>query len=216
MSKDLNIGKIITVQQHKDAIHMAVAPVVAQCPLTPGEHVGILPDGTASNTAKPHIGIVDPFLPHKTFAVKEGETFWLFLYPGSITSLHHEWTHPAFEKKPEPEPEFDGSPVRVNRTAGRPKVKGPTMAQVEAERKAAALEAAKLWMRAWAVEHMGDDYDGHVSEDDAFDNAIQAGHHHHVGSYESARDHIDKEWWDNWELITGEKGERNEYFSCAC
>jgi hypothetical protein len=27
--------------------------------------------------------------------VKEGEEFWMFLPPGSVTGLRHEWTHPA-------------------------------------------------------------------------------------------------------------------------
>lgn len=89
------IGKIIpkNVTMERDAVHIAIAPVVAAEPLTVGEHVGILLDGTASKAALTKVGIVDPYL--KTF-VKKGQTFYIFLYPGSITSLTHHWSHPAF------------------------------------------------------------------------------------------------------------------------
>lgn len=93
MSESLKIGQIIETPQNRDAIHVAVAPVVANSTLIPGEHIGLLPDGTASANP-PFIGVVDPFL---TRRVQAGETFWMFLKPGSITSLRHEWTHPAFE-----------------------------------------------------------------------------------------------------------------------
>lgn len=56
----LRIGKIIHHPQHRDAIHMAIAPMVAEEQLSPGQHVGIK-DGKATMCAK-HIGIVDPFL----------------------------------------------------------------------------------------------------------------------------------------------------------
>lgn len=88
----LGIGQIITSEQFKDAIHVAVAPVKAAHRLMPGDHVGLDGDGEATDKEK-WIGIVDPFL---TTWIGAGETFWLFLYPGSITSLRHDWSHPAF------------------------------------------------------------------------------------------------------------------------
>jgi hypothetical protein len=79
----------------RDAVHVAVAPVVAAAHLLPGQHVGVLADGRAGADEEP-IGVVDPFL---TEAVRPGQRFWLLLYPGTITSLRHVWTHPAFTVK---------------------------------------------------------------------------------------------------------------------
>lgn len=104
--KSLGIGKIITMEHHRDAIHCAIAPVVAGEDLKPGTHVGISESGKAYRSSD-KIGVVDPFLDHSR--VRAGETFWLFLYPGTITSLRHEWTHPAFEQKNEPQSEVESS-----------------------------------------------------------------------------------------------------------
>lgn len=78
----------------RDAIHIAMAPVVAAERLQPGQHIGLLDDGRACASDKP-IGIVDPFL---VDAVLPGHRLWLFLYPGTVTSLRHDWTHPAFSR----------------------------------------------------------------------------------------------------------------------
>lgn len=85
------LGKIASPQAGRDAVHIAVAPVVATHTLEPGQHVGLTPGGASADAE--HIGVVDPFL---TTGVYAGQKFWLFLYPGTITSLRHEWTHPAF------------------------------------------------------------------------------------------------------------------------
>ena len=101
------LGHILVGHYGRDAVHIAVAPVIAAESLKPGEHVGFVSiDGAtadATNTplqvgrSKKPVGIVDPYL---RGSVRPGEQFWLFLYPATITSLRHEWTHPAF---PEPE-----------------------------------------------------------------------------------------------------------------
>jgi hypothetical protein len=85
-------------ERQRDAIHVAVAPVTAAERLVPGQHVGFV---TADRehvgpleSQENCLGIVDPFLLQP---VEQGERFWLFLYPNSITSLRHYWTHPAFK-----------------------------------------------------------------------------------------------------------------------
>jgi hypothetical protein len=88
------LGESPKEDDRRDAIHIAIVPVVAACNLNRGDHVGLFSNGTASWDVKEKIGIVDPFL--KEY-VKKGETFWLCLYPYSITSLRHVWTHPAFK-----------------------------------------------------------------------------------------------------------------------
>lgn len=92
---EVTLGKIITGSPPRDAIHIAVAPVVAAHVLKPGERIGFLPDGTVGlgNPDRSTIGVVDPFLDK---AVEAGHRFWMLLYPNTITALRHEWTHPAF------------------------------------------------------------------------------------------------------------------------
>jgi len=94
----IEIGKLITDSQERDAIHVAVAPVVAFGKLYPGNHIGFVKNDnrTVGATASKKIGIVDPFL---TEPVDKGEQFWMFLYPNTITSLRHDWIHPEFREE---------------------------------------------------------------------------------------------------------------------
>jgi hypothetical protein len=98
MQETPKLGQLVEGAGRRDAIHVAVAPVVAGHDMDPGDRVGIR-DGKACYRAEP-VGIVDPFLRH---TVKAGETFWLCLFPNTVTSLRHVWTHPAFAPKPQPE-----------------------------------------------------------------------------------------------------------------
>ena len=90
-----NVGELIDTEARRDAIHVAVAPVEAAEDLLPGQHVGLLA-GRASGGIEP-VGVVDPFL---KAVVRQGQRFWLFLYPNTVTSLRHVWTHPAFMAVP--------------------------------------------------------------------------------------------------------------------
>lgn len=92
------LGKLLPGdERRRDAIHVAIAPATALTRLKPGEHVGIasFKDGEAQvdNLAGAVVGIVDPFL---TDDLQAGDRFWLLLYPKSITTLRHYWSHPAF------------------------------------------------------------------------------------------------------------------------
>jgi len=87
------VGKLIEGPAFRDAIHVAVAPVVAGYRMKPGTHVGPMYDGTQFGPSVNNIGIVDPYLSED---VMPGQRFWLFLYPNTVTSLRHAWTHPAF------------------------------------------------------------------------------------------------------------------------
>lgn len=174
------IGNIITSGE-RDAVHIAVLPVIAHNELFPGCHIGY---DNGKTTYENTIGIVDPFLNKKN--IEEGEMFFMFLYPNTITSLRHNWTHPSISEEVETVSLYKGG--------------------------------SEKWMTKWAVEHLHDDYeDGDVINGDALlKYAIQCGHDLSVGMHEDARDHIDGEWWTHWENITGEKGKREEYFTCSC
>ncbi len=87
------LGSIIDESQKRDAIHLAVEPVVAGSILHPGGHIKVI-DGVAYKTAVGEgTGIVDPFL-HKP--VRKGERFWFVMYPRMVHSLRHVWSHPDF------------------------------------------------------------------------------------------------------------------------
>lgn len=88
------IGKLIEYDSdaRRDAVHVAVMPVVAATYLSAGDHVGLQKDGRFGRLAQEIVGVVDPFL---TTAVMPGDKFWLFLLPNTVDSLRHVWTHPS-------------------------------------------------------------------------------------------------------------------------
>lgn len=93
-SDNVRLGTKPFGHEGRDAIHIAVMPVIAACELSPGEHVGVLQKVplVVGPRAEPHVGIIDPFLREH---VKSGETAWLLLYPQTITGLRHHWSHPV-------------------------------------------------------------------------------------------------------------------------
>jgi hypothetical protein len=98
MSEQLKLGQIIDAPQHRDAIHIAVVPMTAAHTLHRGERVKAHNGNAVTALPDESIGVVDPFLREN---VLQGQQFWLYLNPGSITSLRHEWTHPALDGSPD-------------------------------------------------------------------------------------------------------------------
>lgn len=97
------LGMIHFKPEHRDAIHLAVEPVVAGCDLRVGQSIGIV-QGTAwpagkklcLGTVVPYHGIVDPFLPT---GPTEGQSFWFVMAPRMVTSLRHVWQHQDFPEE---------------------------------------------------------------------------------------------------------------------
>lgn len=85
------LGTIIGPNEKRDAIHLAVLPVMAGARLYPGQAISAV-DGIATPDPR-GIGIVDPFLEG---VVLPEQRFWMIVRPRLITSLRHVWTHPAF------------------------------------------------------------------------------------------------------------------------
>jgi hypothetical protein len=96
---NIKLGVLAADTAQRDAIHIAIASVTSDEALYPGDHIALV-EGTIDKVQSLRgaenevaIGIVDPFLSGR---VNPGQHFWLLLYPQTITSLRHEWTHPAF------------------------------------------------------------------------------------------------------------------------
>lgn len=146
----LTLGTIIE-GGGRDAIHLAVEPVIAAEDLYAGQHVGLGIDGATTNGVK-KLGIVDPFV---LGMIPKGKMFWLVVYPRQITSLRHVWEHPDFPEQTNKEPvsEIDASMAWINSFADRIRQHPKSL-----------MEAAERWIT------MGDyTYDNSESYKDAWD-----------------------------------------------
>lgn len=197
------IGKLITDDYKRDAIHIAVIPVTAQETVHPGQCVELVEGGNSRVVAflrgrtdgKPHsaVGVIDPFLRGPVYP---DQRCWLFLFPNTVTGMRHEWQHPAFV-------EF------------QPSVPG--------------VEASRKWMEEFAANHYY--YPNYYQEGEekrryTADELIQAGKEYlesdwkHVqkGS-ESLRDDTNaEEFWKHFQVITGIQvpADTDQPFCCTC
>lgn len=189
------IGKILDGSEERDAIHVAVLPVVAAEDLICGEIVGLTTEGTAYESA-PGIGIVDPYLRR---GVKKGERFYLFLYPGSITSLRHDWTHPAVVSVSVQTPEDDAEKAQ-----------------------------SKEWLEAFAdrlFSYYGKRFEEYPDEEPEteygtrLDLLLSQAEDGHFPTDIEYGDNVtpDAEFWTHYERYTGRKVEdKPTRFSCSC
>lgn len=187
MDKVPKLGNLITDEQFRDAVHIAVAPVTAGELLVPGQRIGFTGNAHTVGTTGKVIGIVDPFLRGE---VQEGEMFYMFLLPNTITSLRHEWTHPDFEKEDElasMEPTFY-------------KLKGAV--------------AEEKWISDFA-DNIGSDYHELMV---AAEEYLQSGEYLcRGGDFEGQS--IPDEFWDKYEIIKRAKVDENDrgtFLSCSC
>lgn len=201
-------------QGERDAIHLAVEPVIAATTLSPGEHVGIK-DGKAvsgrfrKNKDVKMLGIVDPFLKMDIVA---GEKFWLVVYPRQITSLRHVWAHPDFDEE---------SYVMF------PNVDGTDNAVLYPSPK----ELAYKWIQDYANRLSGSYYDYRNDSDSYADITAEE-------LIETAKTHLDGGWgdfivyggmfegeytepefWNQLEIYLEKEipeVDRRSFFSCSC
>jgi hypothetical protein len=190
-AEQLGVGKLIRVEHQRDAIHVAIAPVVAAHALRPGQHVGLDDNGEASgsSTVNP-IGIVDPYL---AGGPRKGDRFWLFLYPGSITSLRHDWTHPAVE------------------AIGKSKKASEEWLRAFAQNNnCPSYEVLIVAASGGELPNTDEEY-----YDRAYSND---GEYLHFNGWD-AHSEIPPEFWDHVEVVSGKKIPRNQRarsFSCSC
>lgn len=224
MASEIKLGVLIGPEAQRDAIHIAVAPAVACEKLYPGQDIGFAqavcklgvvsrPKGALYPEGFPAIGIVDPFL---TGPVFPGQRFWMFLYPQTITSLRHDWTHPAFEAAPPATVEESAVAVEAldAKKAGQvPDLAGSLSQNVAAARDVLECTAERAGMTyAVMMERAGD----------FLETAIPYTEY----GYETARNSIydleggAAEFWRCYEIVTGKKvdpeNKHDSPFSCSC
>lgn len=187
------LGKMpLGPNEQRDAVHIAVAPVVAAESLTPGQRITFALEGNRESvvgaTGENAIGIVDPFI---RGGVWEGARFWMFLLPNTITSLRHQWTHPVFgddTTKSESQAWIEAFAAELNQTYSR------------------LMDAATYWQAgeediASARSKWNDNY--------TYDNTEQ------YKNVDYAKWPI---FWKHYEIVTGRKVKDHEatFFTCSC
>ncbi len=187
------IGTILTGAECRDAIHVAIAPVVVAEAAGPGAHVGMTATGEASVLALPLVGIIDPYLKG---GVKSGERCYLFLYPNTVTSLRHEWTHPAFER---------GSEAKCND-------------RLREESRPSEAASAEAWITQFA-----ENFDMSMTELIQHAEKCLTQEWGFITQYDSDSWRDDwyegeEEFWKRYAIVTGKPipNEKPTVFSCSC
>ena len=105
------IGQLLTGTEQRDCVHVAIMPVVLDSDYAEAGQPLRLVYGTKNRVRHAHsidetacIGVADPFMRRP---IKNGQSFWVFLKPGSITGLRHDWVCPAIDQQPPPNNEAE-------------------------------------------------------------------------------------------------------------
>jgi hypothetical protein len=88
----------------RDAVHVAIIPLIAGERLYPGQlfRLAYSQPTIALRGSSNSVGVVDPFLRADDVAIEKGVQFWGLLFPGTVTGMRHHWQHPAFDTPSEP------------------------------------------------------------------------------------------------------------------
>ena len=192
-----SIGLVLEEEKPRDAIHVAVISVTVKHRFMPGQPVGVI-DGVAS--VDNPVGIIDPYL---SSPADPGHWYWVFLFPGTISSLNHSWTHPGLPEEVLMEEEVEDTPKA-----------GESSQEVvkcfdEAQRK----RDSEGWIRAYA-RRVPISYEvlmasARVKQDDPF--------HLLVRGEEFEGECVPDEFWDHYAIVTGEEPKvRDNFFACSC
>jgi hypothetical protein len=203
------LGRLLEGTVGRDAIHIAIAPVVAGEELWPGQHIGFANAGEhhtvigAAGMVRA-LGIVDPYLRQRVFL---GDRFYMFLYPQTITGLRHEWTHPAFPQEPTPAERAEADARMI---AALPDIR------VEGAPRSTPLRShAEQWLHEFANE-WGFDFRTMIADASAGRPLIT----HETDIHSWAETGKEQEFWSMLQIYTGQvfTSEHREetYFSCSC
>jgi hypothetical protein len=213
------LGYILSSDEARDAIHLAVEPVIAGSYLNPGAHIQRGDDNKYYNCPPNEgQGIVDPFIQGM---VRPGNKFWLVVYPRKISSLRHVWTHP----------DFDDLLHDFNQHIAAEASTAVVTTTVTID----PLEDRKAESKAWIEEyvHRLNDENG-AGRDDGY-----YGDYYGTVDYDelmqTAKEHATSGWsylskggllegvctedafWDHFIVVTGiVPKERGNFFSCSC
>jgi uncharacterized protein (TIGR02996 family) len=226
---EVKLGQLLNASAKRDAIHIAIAPVIASEKLNPGQRIGFDEPGCEKVRGRlDGIGIVDPFL---TEPIVKGQRFYMLLMPNTITSLRHEWTHPAFigARSNTPVPSFDERRAFLAEIALAPDDELPHKIYADWLEKHGEIEEAKKhrewshdkasaedWLRHYAKrvcpyddENAYERFMDRVKEGDIF---YHGKHCHYSGEVEDA-----DELYRRLSIVLGRQvGEGSFTFSCSC
>lgn len=196
------LGMIHEFEEKRDAIHLAVYPIEAGEDIFPRDNLKIVKGKAYVCDRSEGVGIADPFIEN---LIKEGQRFWLVVYPREIRSLRHVWEHPAFP-----------SSLSEEAVTEAPDYNDPVVLQnsmIIGDPEAYKFNSQK-WMVKWAEEQgltLQEAVDAGIAYQDR-DEYLSDG-----GRYEGS--YVPNEYWDHFDWITGRKtsdNTRGSFFSCSC